>query len=188
METPAHHHRPPWVTYLLAAANLVVFVAPPAVTLTVFRNDGWLSLLGTVVAVLLFGSNVEDRFGRVRFLLFYLLCGYLAAYCTAQLSDTSTGALAGAPAAASGVAGAYLALLPRARAGSMARVLAFLPERLPAWPVLILWFVFQWFAGHAAPAVLGFVIGVFATLPMLRRRRPRDAYPARRSWRRASQA
>lgn len=177
--------RPPWVTYLLVVANLVVFaMSTETAGLAVFGNDGWAQLAGNVVFLLLLGSNVEGRFGRVRFALFYLLCGYLAAYCSAAILGTTT--RAGASGAVAGVVGAYLAVFPRARAGSLARVLAFIPHRWPAWPaVLILFFAFQWFAGDILQAALGFVAGVFAAVPMLRRR-PRYAHPARRRWRRAA--
>ncbi len=171
-------------TYLLVVANLAVFVAapPPTVGLAVFSNDGWAQLAGNVLFLLLLGGNVEDRFGRVRFIVFYLLCGYLAVFCSAATGDTG----AGASGAVAGVAGAYLAVFPRARAGSLARVLAFIPHRWPAWPaVLILFLAFQWFAGDIVQAAFGFVFGVFAAVPMLRRR-PRYAHPARRRWRRAA--
>jgi membrane associated rhomboid family serine protease len=187
--------RPPWVTYLLIVTNLVVFATPaPTIVLAVFRNDGWVQLAGNLLFLLVLGSNVEDRFGRIRFGVFYLLCGYLAVFCSAAIHGTGARALisgagaealAGASGAAAGVAGAYLAVFPRARAGSMARVLRYIPHRLPAWPVLIAFFVFQWFAGDILQAAIGFVAGVFAAVPMLRRR-PRYAHPARRRWRRAA--
>jgi membrane associated rhomboid family serine protease len=175
--------RPPWITYLLVVANLVVFVTPPSTLVAVFRTDGWVQLTGNVLFLLVLGSNVEDRFGRMRFAVFYLLCGYLAVFCSAAIHGTAT--QPGASGAVAGVAGAYLAVFPRARAGSLARVLVFIPHRLPAWPVLILFFAFQWFAGDILQAALGFVAGVFAAVPMLRRR-PRYVHPARRRWRRAA--
>jgi rhomboid family protein len=175
--------RPPWVTYLLVVANLVVFAMPTEIAgLAMFRNDGWAQLAVNLVFLLLLGSNVEARFGRVRFGLFYLLCGYLALW---FYSAAVGGTGAAASGAVGGVAGAYLAVFPRARAGSLARVLAFIPHRWPAWPVLILFFAFQWFAGDIRQAALGFAVGVFAAVPMLRRR-PRYAHPARRRWRRAA--
>jgi membrane associated rhomboid family serine protease len=157
----------PWVTCLLVAANVVVFWAA-----------GWPYVLVNSLFVLVFGARVEDRFGRIRFVAFYLLCGYLAAYGVALLGRGEAELAIGAVGAGSGVLGAYLVLFPRARAGSLTRALRFLPERLPAWPVLILWFILQWFLGGVAPAALGFAVGLFATTPLLRRR-PRTRWPGR---------
>jgi membrane associated rhomboid family serine protease len=152
------------VTCLLVAANVVAF-----------WDRGWPALLVDTLFLLVFGARVEDRFGRIRFVVFYLLCGFLTAYCIAAFDDGAPELAIGAVGAVSGVLGAYLALLPRARAGSLSPVLRFLPERLPAWPLLILWFVLQWFLGEIGPAALGFLVGLFAAVPMLRRR-PRIAY------------
>jgi membrane associated rhomboid family serine protease len=163
----------PWVTCLLVAATVVVFWG------------AWPHLLVNALFLLVFGARVEDRFGRIRFVAFSLLCGFLTAYGLALLSHGEAELKSGAAGAVSGVLGSYLALLPRARAGSLNRTLRFLPERLPAWPLLILWFVLQWFLGEAGPAACGFVVGLLAAVPMLRRR-PRYSHPGRRRWPRAA--
>jgi membrane associated rhomboid family serine protease len=124
-----------------------------------------------------FGNNVEDRFGRLRFLLFYLFCGYAAAYAFALANPDATDPLIGASGAVSGVLGAYLVLYPRARVWSLVPVLFFIPLRLPAWFVLGLWFVLQWVysAGYAVSAagsvaylahVVGFLVGALIALPV----------------------
>jgi rhomboid family protein len=163
----------PWVTCLLVAANVVVF------------RDAWPALLVNALFLLVFGARLEDLFGRIRFVVFYLLCGFLAAYGVALLSHGEPELRTGAVGAVSGVLGAYLSLRPRARAGSLSPVLRFLPHRLPAWPAFVLWFVLQWFLGGAGPAAVGFVAGLLAAVPMLRRR-PRYSYPSRRRWPRAA--
>jgi membrane associated rhomboid family serine protease len=119
-----------------------------------FLHGGWLHLLGNMLFLWIFGNNVEDRFGRIRYLLFYLLCGYVAAYGFALADPDSTTPLIGASGAIAGVLGAYIVLFPRARVWSLVPVLFFIPLRLPAWLVLGLWFVLQWFysAGHAVSA------------------------------------
>jgi membrane associated rhomboid family serine protease len=160
------------VTCLLVAANI-----------SVFWGAGWSALLVNALFLSVFGARVEDRFGRIRFVVFYLLCGFLTAYGVALISRAEPQLATGAVGAVSGVLGAYLALLPRARAGSLSPALRFLPNRLPAWPALILWFALQWFLGEAGPAALGFLVGLVAAVPMLRRR-PRFAYPRRRWWQR----
>jgi membrane associated rhomboid family serine protease len=157
----------PWVTCLLVAANVAVF-----------WSAGWPALLVNTLFPLVFGARVEDRFGRIRFAVFYLLCGLLTAYGMALAAGGEAELATGAVGAASGLLGSYLALLPRARAGSLSPVLRFIPQRLPAWPLLILWFVLQWFLGEVGPAVVGFLVGLFAAVPMLRRR-PRNGWPRR---------
>jgi membrane associated rhomboid family serine protease len=168
-----------------------------SVLFSMFLHGGWLHLLGNMLFLWVFGNNVEDRFGRLRFLLLYLLSGYVAAYGFALANSTLDQPLVGASGAVAGVLGAYLALFPRARVWSLVPVLLFIPLRLPAWIVLGLWFVLQWIyssgygvsgAGSVAylAHVLGFVSGMFAAVPMLRRRPP---YPhqrvrPRRPWRR----
>jgi hypothetical protein len=134
--------------------------------------------------LLVFGARVAGRFGWIRFVVFYLLCGFSGAYGVALLNRNEPELVAGAVAGVAGVLGAYLVLFPRARAGSVTPALRVLPRRLPAWPVIAVWFPVQWFAGDLGAALLGFVVGVFATVPMLRRR-PRFAYQRRSRWQRA---
>lgn len=159
-----------------------------SVLYSMFLHGGWLHLLGNMLFLWVFGNNVEDMFGRLRYLIFYLLCGYVATYGFALANHASTEPLVGASGAVSGVLGAYLVLFPRARVWSLVPVLLFIPLRLPAWFVLGLWFLVQWLysAGYAVSEagavaylahVLGFVVGVLAAVPMLRRRPP---YPYQR--------
>jgi membrane associated rhomboid family serine protease len=146
-----------------------------SVLYAMFLHGGWLHLLGNMLFLWIFGNNVEDRFGRIRYLLFYLACGYVAAYGFALADPASTTPLIGASGAIAGVLGAYLVLFPRARVWSLVPVLFFIPLRLPAWFVLGLWFVLQWFysAGHAVSGsgtvaylahVIGFVTGIALAL------------------------
>jgi membrane associated rhomboid family serine protease len=146
-----------------------------SVLTAMFLHGGWLHLLGNMLFLWIFGNNVEDRFGRIRYLLFYLACGYAAAYGFALSDPNSTSPLIGASGAIAGVLGAYLVLFPRARVWSLVPVLFFIPLRLPAWFVLGLWFVLQWFysAGHAVSGagtvaylahVVGFLTGMVLAL------------------------
>jgi membrane associated rhomboid family serine protease len=171
-------------------------VAPPAyrkipalsVLYSMFLHGGWLHLLGNMLFLWVFGNNVEDRLGGLRFTLFYLFCGYVAAYGFALVNADSSQPLIGASGAVSGVLGAYLVLYPRARVWSLVPFLLFLPLRLPAWLVLGLWFLLQWVysAGYAVSQagsvayvahVVGFVLGVVLALPLRGRGRPRRAPP-----------
>ncbi|MCP3767209.1 MULTISPECIES: rhomboid family intramembrane serine protease [unclassified Streptomyces] len=160
-------------------------VEPPAydkspelsVLTAMFLHGGWLHLLGNMLFLWIFGNNIEDRMGHVRYLLFYLLCGYAAAYGFALTNTGSSTPLIGASGAVAGVLGAYLVLYPRARVWVLVPFLIFLPLRLPAWTVLGLWFVLQAVyssgagvtgAGTVAYAahVVGFVVGMLLAWPL----------------------
>jgi rhomboid family protein len=115
-----------------------------SVLTAMFVHAGWLHLLGNMLFLAVFGNNVEDRFRKLPYLVFYLACGYVAAYGFAAVYSQSVQPLVGASGAISGVLGAYLALYPRARVWSLVPFLFFIPLRIPAWLVLGLWFVLQW--------------------------------------------
>jgi membrane associated rhomboid family serine protease len=150
-----------------------------------FLHGGLLHLLGNMLFLYVFGNNVEDRLGRLRYLFFYLACGYAATYGFALANPNSEETLVGASGAIAGVLGAYLLLFPRARVTSLIPFLFFIPVWLPAWVVLGSWFVLQWLyfqgAGTAEGAgvaylahVVGFVTGVVLVVLLggLRVRRP----------------
>ncbi|GAA1425053.1 rhomboid family intramembrane serine protease [Streptomyces thermospinosisporus] len=126
-------------------------VAPPgyekspelSVLTAMFLHGGWLHLLGNMLFLWIFGDNVEDRMGHIRYLLFYLVCGYVATYAFALVYADSGEPLIGASGAVAGVLGAYLVLYPKARVWVLVPFLIFLPLRLPAWLVLGSWFVLQ---------------------------------------------
>jgi membrane associated rhomboid family serine protease len=154
-----------------------------SVLYSMFLHGGWLHLLGNMLFLWVFGNNVEDRLGRLRFALFYLICGYAASYAFALANADSTQPLIGASGAIAGVLGAYLVLFPRARVWSLVPVLFFIPLRLPAWFVLGSWFVLQWLyssgytvsgAGSVAymAHVIGFVVGALIALPLRGRQAP----------------
>src|SRR5437773_1881285 len=90
-----------------------------SVLYSMFLHGGWLHLLGNMLFLWVFGNNVEDRLGRLRFLVFYLLCGYVAAYGFALVNADATDPLIGASGATAGVPGAYLMFFPRARVWSL---------------------------------------------------------------------
>jgi membrane associated rhomboid family serine protease len=154
-------------------------VVPPWATLitSMFLHGGLMHLAGNMLYLWIFGDNVEIVLGRMRFLLFYLLCGVAAALTQALLDLRSELPMVGASGAISGVLGAYLLLFPRANV----RVLMF-PFGLVAVPALIvlgLWFLFQLLDGLRCPSgeggvafwahVGGFVAGVLL-LPLLKPR------------------
>jgi membrane associated rhomboid family serine protease len=124
-----------------------------SVLTAMFIHAGWLHLAGNMLFLFVFGNNVEDRLGRLHFLLFYLVSGYLATYAFAWLNPAAVSPLVGASGAIAGVLGAYLCLFPRAKVTSLVPFLLFLPLRFPAWVVLGSWFLLQ------LPAVQG-LLGV----------------------------
>jgi membrane associated rhomboid family serine protease len=135
-----------------------------------FLHGGWLHILGNMLFLYVFGNNVEDRMGRLKFLFFYVFCGYVAAYGFAAGNTGSTTTLVGASGAIAGVLGAYLVVFPRARVTSLIPLgIIFLPLKLPAWGVLGGWFLLQWLyssgtavASGAGVAYLAHVFGFVA--------------------------
>ena len=153
-----------------------------------FLHGGWMHLIGNLWVLWIFGDNVEERFGRLRYLLFYLGCGALASL-THYVSDPhSPLPTVGASGAIAGVMGAYLLLYPHAR------VLTLLPLGIlmrvfeaPAWAFLCLWFLLQLLQGllsvglHAVGGVAwwahigGFVAGLAIAAFLRERERLRPA-------------
>jgi membrane associated rhomboid family serine protease len=150
---------------------------PLSVFTAMFLHGSWLHLLGNMLFLMIFGNNVEDRMGHVRYFLFYVLCGYAAGYGFAVLNAGSADPLIGASGAIAGVLGAYLVLFPKARVWVLVPFLVFLPLRLPAWLVLGFWFVLQAVyssgegvsdAGTVAylAHVAGFLAGMLLAVPL----------------------
>lgn len=125
-------------------AELQVLPAELTVFTSMFLHGGLMHLLGNMLYLWIFGNNVEEAMGHVRFFIFYLLCGTAAAFAQAWPNPDSTLPMIGASGALSGVLGAYLLLHPRAR------VLVLIPlgffvqmVYVPAALMLGLWFLLQ---------------------------------------------
>jgi membrane associated rhomboid family serine protease len=111
---------------------------------SMFLHGGWLHLIGNMLYLWIFGNNVEDAMGRLRFLGFYVLCGAAAALCHALPNIRSEVPLIGASGAVSGVLGAYLLLFPRARVLTLFTLGFFVRLiEVPAMVVLGIWFLLQ---------------------------------------------
>jgi membrane associated rhomboid family serine protease len=108
-----------------------------------FLHAGWAHLLGNMLFLWIFGDNVEDRYGHLRYLGFYLLCGALATLAFVVPSPGNPSTLVGASGAIAGVLGSYLLMFPRSRITVIVMPLWFLPFRLPALVVLGFWLVLQ---------------------------------------------
>jgi membrane associated rhomboid family serine protease len=118
---------------------------------SMFLHGSWMHLLGNMWFLWIFGNNVEDAMGRMRFLVFYLVCGLAAAFGQVLTNPSSAIPMVGASGAISGVMGGYLVLYPKVR------VFAFIPlgffitsVALPAWVMLGYWLLIQFVSGLAA--------------------------------------
>lgn len=162
--------RRPVVTYSLIALNVLVFLlelsggdqfikewafiparfsaapADEAVTLftAMFMHGGWLHLFSNMLFLWIFGDNVEDRFGHLPFLVFYLVVGLAATFAQFAVSPESSIPNVGASGAISGVLGAYILMFPQSRVNVLLgrQIVA-----MPAVIVLGLWIVLQLFSG-----------------------------------------
>ena len=119
-----------------------------------FLHGGWLHLLGNLLFLWIFGNNVEDRLGRFRFLVFYLVGGAVAGLTQVAIDPDSTIPTIGASGAIAATLGAYLVLFPRARITSLV-FLGFFYQLIdvPAVIVLVFWFALQLIDGLASIGV-----------------------------------
>jgi membrane associated rhomboid family serine protease len=118
---------------------------------SMFLHGSWLHLIGNMWFLWLFGNNVEDATGRLRFAIFYLLCGVIAAFVQVLTNPSSAIPMVGASGAVSGIMGGYLLLFPRVRVFCLLILGFFVTSvALPAWLILIYWLVIQFVTGLAA--------------------------------------
>ena len=161
----------PFVTVALIAANALVFwheltlgrrlgpfldahglvPAHPSVedlVTSMFLHGGWTHAIGNLWTLWIFGDNVEDRLGHLRFLGFYLLCGLAAGGAQMLAAPASTIPVIGASGAIAGVLGAYVLFFPTAKVTTVVPVLIFLHyAEIPAFMYLGVWFFTQLYAG-----------------------------------------
>jgi membrane associated rhomboid family serine protease len=111
---------------------------------SMFLHGGWGHLLGNALFLWVFGNNVEDSMGRLRFMVFYLVCGLAAALAQIAIDPASPVPMVGASGAISGVLGGYLVLYPRVHVRVLLIVFIFVQiVRVPAYLVLLLWIGYQ---------------------------------------------
>jgi membrane associated rhomboid family serine protease len=140
---------------------------PPLPQLTLvsamFIHGGWMHIIGNMLYLWIFGNNIEDILGPARFLLFYLVCGLVAAFAQILPAPSSTVPMVGASGAVAGVLGAYLIAYPHARVLTLVFLFIFVRIMLiPAGVLLIFWFVLQAFSGVASLGVRGGGVAWFA--------------------------
>lgn len=121
----------------------------PTLLTAMFMHGGWMHIIGNMLYLFIFGDNVENRFGRLRFFAFYVLSGVIATFSQYALDTASDIPNLGASGAIAGVLGAYLLMFPRARVHVLlGRTVA----PVPAFLALGSWFAFQLVAGVGAIA------------------------------------
>ena len=162
----------PVVTVLLIVVNILVFLfefsldpftrnafistygmvpdhfTVSSVFTSMFLHAGWLHVLGNMWFLWIFGDNIEDILGHAKFLLFYLLCGVVAALAQFLFDPFSRVPMIGASGAIAGVMGAYMVKFPRSRIVTFVFVFFFFSTiDVPAWAMLIYWFILQLVGG-----------------------------------------
>ncbi|HWO89539.1 MAG TPA: rhomboid family intramembrane serine protease [Gemmatimonadales bacterium] len=168
---------------------------------SMFLHGSWMHILGNMWFLWIFGNNVEDSMGRLRFVVFYLLSGIGAAAAQVLSDPASIVPMVGASGAISGVMGAYVILYPRVRVYTLVPIGFFLTTiALPAWVMLGYWMLLQVLGGLPQLAgvseggvafwahIGGFVVGA-ATIKLFSRpeyiaeHRARQWRPQRMGWR-----
>ncbi len=115
-----------------------------------FLHASWLHLLGNMLFLHIFGDNVEDRLGHVRYVGFYLACGAAAGAAQAITHPAGTVPMVGASGAIAGVSGAYFLFFPRARILTLVPIAFFIQlVEVPAVVFLLIWFLWQFVSGVA---------------------------------------
>lgn len=139
----------------------------PQVLLTIFSamfmHGGIAHILGNMLFLWIFGDNIEDQFGHLKYLAFYLFCGIVATFTQYGIDPSSPIPNLGASGAVAGVLGAYLLMFPRVRVNLFVWPLSVLLAiftrspylRLPAWLLLGLWFAMQVLLGVQGLANMG---------------------------------
>jgi membrane associated rhomboid family serine protease len=130
---------------------------------SLFLHGGWLHLFSNMLFLWVFGKNIEDATGRLRFIIFYFCCGVIATLVHVAVSPQSVVPLIGASGAIAGVLGAYLLLYPRAEITTLVPIPPFiLPIELPAYAFLGYWIVLQFISGLPSLGRLGGGVAWFA--------------------------
>jgi len=160
-----------------------LFPVPGSIWTSLFLHGGWLHLIGNMWFLWIFGDNVEEALGRVRYVIFYAVVGTVAALAQCFAMPNSMAPMIGASGAVAGVLGGYVMLYPRARIDTFMPIpFLFNLVALPAWFFLGFWFLSQFFLGAGSGIawmahVGGFLagIGLVRLLARARKRTPVEA-------------
>jgi len=144
---------------------------------SMFLHGGFMHLAGNMLFLWVFGDNMEDEWGHLGFLGFYLGCGFAAGYAHYIADPSSPVPTVGASGAIAAVMGGYLLLFPKAKVDILfIFIIIFRIIPIPAWIVLFIWFGLQIFGGFNAATggggvaywahAGGFIAGLLATIPV----------------------
>jgi membrane associated rhomboid family serine protease len=158
---------------------------------SMFLHGGWMHVLGNMWFLWIFGDNIEDILGHGKYLLFYLLCGAVAALAQVAVSPNSRIPTVGASGAIAGIMGAYMIKFPQSRILSLIFIVVFFTTvELPAWIYLIYWFVLNFFSGvgtlgvsqasQGGVAFFAHIGGFIAGIALIKVMGPRQRYSSRR--------
>jgi len=160
---------------------------------SMFLHGGFMHLFSNMLYLWIFGDNVEDRLGRLFFLIVYLMAGVAASLAQVYMDPASTLPMVGASGAIAGVLGTYIVLFPHARVRTLLILFFIRYVELPAWIVLGFWFILQLFDGVASIGSMaqggvayfahigGFVIGLLVGV-LIRITRGRQDVTAEPLW------
>ncbi|MBI1804383.1 MAG: rhomboid family intramembrane serine protease [Ignavibacteriae bacterium] len=128
---------------------------------SMFLHGGWFHFLGNMLYLYVFGDNVEDKFGHVRYLFFYFTAGLAAALTQVFINQHSEVPMVGASGAIAGVLGAYIFMFPRAKVATLIPIFIFFQVvELPAFVFLGIWFLMQSVSGIFSLRIASDVGGV----------------------------
>lgn len=146
---------------------------------SIFMHGSIMHLIGNMLFLWIFGNNIEDHLGKVKFIFFYLAAGFGASLIHVLFNFNSLVPVIGASGAVSGVMGAYLVLYPHAQIRTLVFIFIIITfVDIPAFIFLILWFVFQFFYAGSGSGIAwmahvgGFIIGLILIKLMGKKRRP----------------
>jgi len=164
------------------------FSAPTLIT-SMFLHGSWSHVIGNMWYLWIFGDNVEDRLGHGRFIVFYLLCGIVAAFGQIAMDASSLLPTIGASGAIAGVMGAYFVLYPQSRVYAIVPPFIYSVFEVPAIFLLGFWFLMQLFSAGAIAVtastngggvafmahVAGFIFGIVGVF-VFKKRQQADTY------------
>ncbi len=133
--------------YALNSVNIIQGENLATLVTSMFLHGGFMHLLGNMLYLWIFGDNIENYLGHVRYIFFYVICGLCAAFAHIFLAGVSETPMVGASGAISGVLGAYLVKYPRARILVLIPYFFLIVQKIPALFVLGFWFFIQLFWG-----------------------------------------
>lgn len=128
-----------------------------------FLHGGWFHLLGNMLYLWIFGDNVEDRLGRLKYLVLYLAAGIAGSLAQVWANPLAAEPVIGASGAIAGVLGAYFLSYPRAKVLTLVPIVFFITfVEIPAFIFLFIWFLLQWLSGFATLGVAGNMVAWWA--------------------------